>query len=445
MQTLRYISLKSALVAVCAISLGAQTHVDLRTQSKSVDFGGANMTRPVRTAATLPSTCVPNELILISSAPAGSNIYACLTQDNWVPQGGTPGSVTVQNSGTPIGARGTQNFIPGTGLLNVITDTGSRVTIQQTVDTAQILSKTTYQTGQSIYCNSVSNSPTTYTCAVNPSLTAYAPGMVLNWRPDLNGNGGATTLNVDLLGAVPVTRSDGSTSPATGEILAGQLYPVWFDGTVFRMLQGIASGGGGGSSAPSGPPVAITASGASGPTTVTGTAEWHAPLAFCTSATAAALAWNAPPTGQTAATADGCSGTGVNDAYAAFTTTGAPSLQTSFVLPRTLTGTADVYLTYLSPTAGGSFTPALDLTCTAVDGTVLNDGAFSGGNFFNPGVVLAPGTPNLLATVGATSLSWPSGCTAGSRAHLRLIRTDTAGSATKVDIAEVVLVMRRTL
>ena len=43
-----------------------------------------------------------------------------------------------------------------------------------------------------------------YTCALAPTLTGYTTGMVLNWKPDLNSAGGAITLNVDLLGPVPI-------------------------------------------------------------------------------------------------------------------------------------------------------------------------------------------------------------------------------------------------
>lgn len=426
-----------------AATLSAQTQVDLRTQSKSVDFQGATMTRPMRTSATLPANCSVNELLLLTTAPAGSNIYACLTANNWVPQGGTPGSVTIQNDSTPVGARGTENFTPGAGLVNVITDTGSRLNIQQTVDTALIVSKAALQGGQALLCQSQSASAATYTCALSPTLTGYSSGMVLNWKPDITGAGGSTTLNVDLLGATPVTKGDGITSPAAGDIVAGQLHPVWYDGAVFRMLSGAGSSGS--SSGSSGPPAAITGVGAGGATVLTGTSEWHGILAYCSGPATATLLWGVPPAGLAAATADGCSGTGTDEAYAAFTTTGTPSLQTSFMLPRTLTGKADVYLTYLSPTAGGTFTPALDVACTPADSTSLNDASFTAGNFFAPGAVIAPSSANTLATTSTTAVNWPSGCGAGTRAHLRLIRTDTAGTAAKVDVAEVVIVMRRTL
>lgn len=188
-----------------------------------------------------------------------------------------------------------------------------------------------------------------------------------------------------------------------------------------------------------------TTSNAGGTNSITAASEVHIPLALCTGASTSTLAWNTPPSGATAATAAGCIGTNTNDAYAAFANTGTPSLQYSLTLPQTLTGTADVYLTYSTATVSGTFTPALDAVCTATNGSATNDPAWTANNFFHPGSTTAPGTANELATLSATGISWPSDCTAGNRLHLRLIRTDTSGTATSVNVAEVVVVLRRTL
>ena len=419
--------------------LAAQTQVDLRTQSKSVDFQGASMTRPIRTAASLPGTCSVNEVILLTTGAAGSNLYVCLTANNWVPQGGAGGAVTIQNSGTAVGARATQNFAPGSGIISAITDTGTKLNIQQTIDTSFIATKASVQAGGAVLCQSASASGSAYTCAMNPTLSQYVTGMVLNWRPDVNGTGGPTTLNIDILGAIPLAKADGN-NPGSSDILAGQMYPVWYDGTIFRILGGAT--GGGTSSAPS-TPAAITSVGAGGTTVVTGTSEWHAPLAACSGG--ATVLWNNPPSGVTAATGDGCTGTNANEGYAAFANTGNPSLQTSFVLPRTLTGRADVYVTYLSPTASGTFSVAMDASCTSADGSSTNDPIFVSSSFFSAGNVTAPATANQLGTITGTGILWPTGCVGGSRVHFRLIRTDTTGTAAKIDLSEVVVVMRRTL
>jgi hypothetical protein len=170
--------------------------------------------------------------------------------------------------------------------------------------------------------------------------------------------------------------------------------------------------------------------------------ELHLPLALCNSTST--LMWGAPPSG-TAATAGGCTGSNVDDGAGVFANTGNPSLQFNVNLPQTLTGTADVYVAYSTSTASGTFTMALDAVCTATNSTATDDPSFSANNFFAPGSATASGTASQVGTVSATGISWPAGCTAGMRAHFRLIRTDTTGTATSLNVYEVVIVGRRTM
>src|SRR5579864_6884661 len=80
------------LLAVGGRGVLAQTKVDLRTQSKSIDFSGASLTKPARTAATLPGTCSSGELFYLSSGP----LYSCSSTNNWVRMGTVSGNT---NSG----------------------------------------------------------------------------------------------------------------------------------------------------------------------------------------------------------------------------------------------------------------------------------------------------------------------------------------------------------
>src|ERR1035441_6522088 len=73
-----------------------QTLVDLRTQSKSVDFSAAGSTKPMQTGSSLPSRCAGCQFFLLTTAPAGSNVYACNPANTWAVEGG---SLSV-NSGT---------------------------------------------------------------------------------------------------------------------------------------------------------------------------------------------------------------------------------------------------------------------------------------------------------------------------------------------------------
>ena len=77
----------------------AQTMVDLRTQSKSVDFSGANTTKPFKSGTALPATCGVGETFFKTNAPAGSNLYGCTATNSWslLSAGTMAGDVT----GTP--------------------------------------------------------------------------------------------------------------------------------------------------------------------------------------------------------------------------------------------------------------------------------------------------------------------------------------------------------
>jgi hypothetical protein len=105
------------------------------------------------------------------------------------------------------------------------------------LNTAVVLTRTAHQAGTVLFCNSTTNSPVTYQCIMSPTLTAYTIPMALHWRPDVTNSGGAMTLEIDGLGARAVKLSDGATDPSAGDIKAGVLYPVWYDGVLFRLLQ----------------------------------------------------------------------------------------------------------------------------------------------------------------------------------------------------------------
>ena len=149
--------------------------------------------------------------------------------------GGGSGSLAIDNNGTLVGSRNIMNLIGGMGVVNTISDTGTQINVQQSVDTSVIPSKANAQSGAMWLCSSAGSS-SAYTCGLWPTLQAYSTGMVLAWKPNVNGAGGATTLNVDTLGAVAVKQADGVTDPTGADIVAGRLYNVWHDGTVFRLM-----------------------------------------------------------------------------------------------------------------------------------------------------------------------------------------------------------------
>lgn len=86
----------------------------------------------------------------------------------------------------------------------------------------------------------------TYVLALTPALAAYAAGQsfIVGFP---NANTGASTINIDGLGAIAIVKQ-GGTALASGDILAGQIFILTYDGTNFQLI-GVNSTGGGGSMA----------------------------------------------------------------------------------------------------------------------------------------------------------------------------------------------------
>jgi hypothetical protein len=175
--------------------------------------------------------------IKTGSSPEGK-LHLCVAPNQWALQNGAMG---IQNDGVPVAVRETVNMVSGAGIMANISDDGSAVTIQQSADTAILQTRADSQSGTALLCRSLETSGTTYTCAIQPTLTEYTTGMVLRWLPE-TANTGAVTLNVDTLGARAIRSPDGTADLQAGEISAGTLYEIWYDGTKFRRIaSGVAA------------------------------------------------------------------------------------------------------------------------------------------------------------------------------------------------------------
>ena len=67
--------------------LRAQTQVDLKTQTRNVDFSAASTTKPVKAGTALPATCTPGELFFKTNAAPGGNLYLCTALNTWTQSG----------------------------------------------------------------------------------------------------------------------------------------------------------------------------------------------------------------------------------------------------------------------------------------------------------------------------------------------------------------------
>lgn len=133
-------------------------------------------------------------------------------------------------------------FTAGYGIIQNVVDNGTQVTLQTTVDTNIVQTIQKAQGGSELLCASTGGTSTAYSCFMSPTIGSLTTGMVLNWQPNVNGAGGATTLTVDGTGPNALKLADGITNPSASTIVSGQLYAIWYDGANFRIM----SGGGGG-------------------------------------------------------------------------------------------------------------------------------------------------------------------------------------------------------
>ena len=240
------------LIALTILTAQAQTQIDLRTQAKSVDFSGASSTKPLKTGTALPSSCGTGEVFFNILAPTGANIFACTAPNTWTVQGGGGSSLAVEGNGALVGNRSSINLIAGEGIQDVLSDTGSQINVQTGLDTAVVQTQPGAQSGSALLCLSIGGHQNNYQCAMQPTLGAYNSGMVLHWVPDVNGAGGATTLNIDTLGTAPLKMADGLTDPGSTDIVGSRLYSIWYDGMAFRLVAAPSQGSG--TSCPNGAP-----------------------------------------------------------------------------------------------------------------------------------------------------------------------------------------------
>src|SRR5580698_6004998 len=69
---------------------GQLTQLDLRLQSRDVDFSAASATKPFKSGTGLPSSCGQGEMYYRLDASAGMNVYGCTASNSWTLEQGPP-------------------------------------------------------------------------------------------------------------------------------------------------------------------------------------------------------------------------------------------------------------------------------------------------------------------------------------------------------------------
>ena len=108
----RYEAISVVFLGIWMGHANGQTVVDLRTQTKNVDFSGAAATKPTKTGSTLPATCSVGEMFFSTTAQAGQNLYGCTGANTWSVQsaGTVPVTSVFGRTGVVAGQSGDYSF-----------------------------------------------------------------------------------------------------------------------------------------------------------------------------------------------------------------------------------------------------------------------------------------------------------------------------------------------
>ncbi len=202
---------RSLLVAFYAATLYGQTQVDLRTQSKSVDFSGANATKPFKSGTVFPSVCSVGEIFYKIDAPAGTNLYACTSLNAWTLE--TSGSPPVTgNSGKVLTTDGAA--LSFSSLSGDISGPVSAVSVGQIQ--GRVVSSAAPASGQALVWNASTN----------------------RWEPQnvAGGGGGSGATMASQLGDFAITRTNGSTLTIGANCTASTPCNVHFGILVYSII-----------------------------------------------------------------------------------------------------------------------------------------------------------------------------------------------------------------
>jgi hypothetical protein len=164
----------------------------------------------------------------------------CASPNQWTASGVvSASSLATQAAGASIGAATTLNLLPGTYVTQTVTCASGICSYQPDVDTTRISTNTTIQSGQLLAVTTTSSSSTTYTgvMSLNDPIPAYAANQELIWNVGSTAcAGGAMTLNIDGLGAIPLKQADGVTNLTSAQCGANAPLVVIYDAVnaVFR-------------------------------------------------------------------------------------------------------------------------------------------------------------------------------------------------------------------
>lgn len=145
---------------------------------------------------------------------------------------------------TKIGIVASSSYSGGSGLTTIVTNYGTvpatlthvEIGIMPKAATNLVALTGDIQNASYIYAADSGGSDA-YAITLAPAITAYTVGMAIQFKAN-TANTGAATLNVNGLGAKTIKKNV-SSDLSTGDILAGQMVKVLYDGTNFQLVSTI--------------------------------------------------------------------------------------------------------------------------------------------------------------------------------------------------------------
>jgi hypothetical protein len=435
---------RAVIFAPFLAALGlAQTQVDLRTQSKSVDFASFSSTRPLQTGTTIPSTCQVGQMFFKSDASAGQNLYACTATNTWTVEAGGSGlsNCQVQRTSASVltifpAATVASPCIFGRGT------TASLITSPATV-TSSAGTTLVYVSVGAGGAISVGAGSATVACSgcIATAATAFPSDAMPVWTWTLLNGAFDPTGGTDFRATLSY-----KPSPSSGRgvsITVGDQDSIATDATVIPVKFSGSGAPGSVSTSTLGDTFVNTATGdvyvcnnsSSNCTSVAAGqwvrisgvfSQWDVDLkpVVCNFAGTSVVLWDTPNSSTAATYA--CRNLGEKVVgYARFANSGSPTGIVHFTIPRQWTnGVVSVFLEIFGDSGTGAAGFTVESHCVGVGSSVLEPFTWNTANSTNT-VTLSSATNIFEASVASLTMT---GCSAGSTEYLRIKRDNTVGS-----------------